>query len=98
MCLLFFAINQHPKYKFVFAANRDEFYSRKTAPAKFWTDHSNVLGGRDLEAMGTWLGLTTAGRIATLTNYRDLKNIDRAAPSRGKLVSDFLIGDESAVD
>lgn len=91
MCLIFIALNVHPKYKLIVAGNRDEFYSRKTAVADFWADHPDVLAGRDLEAMGTWLGVTSGGKIAMLTNYRDPKNIDPAAPSRGKLVSDFLI-------
>jgi uncharacterized protein with NRDE domain len=91
MCLIFLALNYHPKYKMIVAANRDEFYNRRTAPAEFWKDHPDVLAGRDLEAMGTWLGVTRSGRVAMLTNFRDPQNINPAAPSRGKLVSDFLI-------
>jgi uncharacterized protein with NRDE domain len=90
MCLIFLSINHHPAYKLVIAANRDEFYERETAPADFWQTHPNILGGRDLKAHGTWLAMTTAGKISLLTNYRDPANIDPLAPSRGKLVSDFL--------
>ena len=90
MCLLFISINNHPTYKLVVAANRDEFYARKTAAADFWTDHPNILGGRDLEAGGTWMGMTRSGKIAMITNYRDPKNINPAAPSRGHLASDYL--------
>jgi uncharacterized protein with NRDE domain len=90
MCLIFLALDYHPRYKLVIAGNRDEFYNRKTAAASFWEDHPNILAGRDLEAMGTWLGVTTQGRISMLTNYRDVKNLKASAPSRGKLVSDFL--------
>ena len=81
MCLIFLALNQHPRYKLIVAGNRDEFYHRKTAPAEFWKDQPTVLAGRDLEAMGTWLGITSSGRIAMLTNYRDPQNINPAAPS-----------------
>lgn len=91
MCLIFFSLKTHPKYKLVVAANRDEFYKRKTAPAQFWEDHPAILGGRDLEACGTWMGLTRSGKISMLTNYRDPLNIDPNAPSRGQLVSDFLL-------
>ncbi len=96
MCLILFSFNQHRSYKLIVAANRDEFYERKTAPADFWPDHRDILGGRDLEACGggsgcgTWLGITRAGKISMLTNYRDPAHIDPAAPSRGKLVSDYL--------
>lgn len=96
MCLIFFSIDQHPAYKFIVASNRDEFYDRKTAPAHFWEDHPQVLAGRDLEAMGTWMGVTKGGKISMLTNYRDPQHINPAAPSRGKLVSDYLINEVSA--
>lgn len=94
MCLIFISINQHPQYKLIVAANRDEFYNRKTAPAHFWNDEPNILAGRDLEAGGTWLGVNKSGKISMITNYRDPKNINPAAPSRGKLVSDFLVNEE----
>jgi uncharacterized protein with NRDE domain len=90
MCLIFLSLKQHPTYKLIVAANRDEFYNRKTSPADFWKDHSNIVGGRDLEAQGTWLAMTTSGKISMLTNYRDPKNINPIAPSRGQLVSDYL--------
>lgn len=93
MCLIFLAIDKHPKYKLIVAANRDEFYNRKTAAAGFWKDHPEILGGRDLEAGGTWLAMNTKGKIAMVTNYRDLHNLKLVAPSRGHLVSDFLKND-----
>ena len=90
MCLIFLALKRHPRYKFVLAGNRDEFYKRRTAPAAFWPEHSHIVGGRDLEAGGTWLAMNTNGRMSMVTNYRDLKNINPNAPSRGHLVSNFL--------
>lgn len=91
MCLIFTAVNYHPVYKLIIAANRDEFYTRKTAAANYWPDHPNVLGGRDLQAGGTWMAMTKPGKISMLTNYRDPRNIRPDAPSRGFLVSDYLI-------
>lgn len=96
MCLIFLSLKQHASYKLIVAANRDEFYIRKTAAADFWTDEPNILGGRDLEAGGTWLGMNRNGKLSMITNYRDPKNIDPHAPSRGKLVSDFLSNDTGA--
>ena len=95
MCLLFLALHYHPNYKLIVAGNRDEFYERKTAPADYWPDHPEILGGRDLEAGGTWLAISKTGRISTITNYRDPKNINPHAPSRGNLVSDFLLQNNS---
>lgn len=91
MCLILFAYKAHPKYKLIVAANRDEFYKRETSPAAFWEDHPRLLAGRDMQAKGTWMGVSTNGRISMLTNYRDLTNIKSKAPTRGKLVSNFLV-------
>ncbi|HEV8515368.1 MAG TPA: NRDE family protein [Cyclobacteriaceae bacterium] len=101
MCLIFLSLNNHPNYKLIVAANRDEFYVRQTSPAEFWKEHPQIVGGRDLEAMkpdgtcGTWMAMNKNGRIAMVTNYRDLKNLKTVAPSRGYLVTDFLLSDES---
>ena len=96
MCLCIFAIDQHPEFPFILLANRDEFRNRPAAKATFWDDHSHVLAGRDLKQMGTWLGVTTNGKIAFLTNHRDPKLFNRPAPSRGALVSNFLTGNSDA--
>lgn len=92
MCLIAFAWRAHPRYRLVVAANRDEYFGRPAAPAGFWDDHPNVLAGRDLEAGGTWLGITLDERFAALTNYRNPADKKAGAPSRGALVSDFLTG------
>src|SRR5699024_4379940 len=47
--------------------------------------------GRDLEAGGTWLGMSRNGRFATLTNFRDIKYFnDKDKRSRGDIVTNFL--------
>ncbi|HCW07920.1 MAG TPA: hypothetical protein DGG95_11220 [Cytophagales bacterium] len=101
MCLIFLSLHQHPNYKLIVAANRDEFYARKTLPAQFWEDHPEIVGGRDIEARkpngtyGTWMAMNKNGRIAMVTNFRDLKNLKSVAPSRGHLVTDFLLTAEN---
>jgi uncharacterized protein with NRDE domain len=90
ICLILFAYHVHPKYKLIVAANRDEFYQRPTAPAHFWEDEPEILAGRDLEKMGTWMGVTKSGRFAALTNYRDPKEMTAGKRTRGELVSDAL--------
>ena len=92
MCLILFAYDCHPRYKLVVAANRDEFYNRPTLPANYWQDNPHILAGRDLKEGGTWMGITTSGRFAALTNYRDPSRNKKGAPSRGRLVSDYLAG------
>lgn len=98
MCLIFISLNHHPRYKLILAGNRDEFYKRKTAPAHFWEDHPHIVGGRDLEANGTWLAMSTQGKISMVTNYRDLKNLKPGAPSRGELVSAYLLNGDKPDD
>ena len=94
MCLVVFAYKIHPRYKLIFAANRDEFYNRPCEDAKYWDDHPSLLAGKDLQAGGTWLGITKNGRFAAITNYRDMKNIKENSPSRGFLPLNFLTGKE----
>ncbi len=94
MCLILVGWRVHPDYPLVVAANRDEFFARPTAAADFWPDAPAVLAGRDLEAGGTWMGVTRQARFAALTNFRDPAQNRAGAPSRGQLVADFLTGDE----
>lgn len=97
MCLITFALHQHPEYALVLVANRDEFYARPADPARFWPESPAILAGRDLEQGGTWLGIRRDGRWAAVTNFRDLER--RQYPlSRGDLTRNFLSGDLSAVD
>lgn len=96
MCLILAALDAHPDYALVVAANRDEFYDRPTARADFWADHPEILGGRDLRAGGTWLGIDRGGRIAAVTNYRQGEREAAAPRSRGFLVSDYLTSDVDA--
>ncbi len=93
--MIVIAYRVHPFYPLIVAANRDEYFDRPTAPADFWPDAPQVLGGRDLKQGGTWLGVTKAGRFAAVTNYRDPGSVRAGTPSRGRLVADFLVGDDS---
>jgi uncharacterized protein with NRDE domain len=93
MCLIVFAWQVIPGMPLVAAANRDEFYSRPSTPADWWKDHPNVYAGRDLRGGGTWIGITREGRFAAITNVRAPSEKRADAPSRGKLVSDYLTGD-----
>ena len=95
MCLIAFAWNAHPRWRLVLAGNRDEFHARPSAPLARWPD-SPIMAGRDLQAGGTWLGVTAAGRCAVVTNVRDPRASAEGA-SRGLLVSDFLAGTGTAL-
>ena len=90
MCLIVFAYNCHPAYRLILGANRDEYRDRPTIPASFWPDATHILAGRDRQAGGTWLGITTDGKLAAITNYRDPHQQVVDPPSRGTLVAGFL--------
>jgi len=69
MCILFFALEQHPQYPVIICANRDEFHLRPTKAMHYW-QKEKIYAGKDLQAGGTWLGLTAEGRFSALTNFR----------------------------
>ena len=97
MCLILFAYESDPAFRLVLAANRDEFYDRPTVPVSFWEETPQLLAGRDLQAGGTWFGITRTGRWAAITNFRDPARHRPDAPSRGLLVSQFLLGEATAL-
>ncbi len=94
MCLIVLAWRPGHALPLVVAANRDEFHERPSQPLGRWADAPQVLAGRDLLAGGTWMGITPAGRFAALTNIR-AGGQPLGRRSRGKLVEDFLRGDDS---
>lgn len=98
MCLIAFALDAHPHYRLVVAANRDEFHARPTAAAAWWADAADIYGGRDLQQQGSWMACHRDGRWAAVTNVRRMELPDPNAPSRGALVADYLRGSLSAAE
>lgn len=94
MCLILVAWDAHPAYRLVVAANRDEFFDRRSAPMAWWKDRG-ILGGRDLVAGGGWLTLSAGGRFAAVTNVRDFTRTDTALRSRGEIPVEFSAGVDS---
>lgn len=94
MCIAYLAFG-HAEWPVFIAANRDETHARPSAPAAPWPDHPELIAGLDLQGGGTWLGLGHGGRFALLTNYREPARRMACPPSRGDLVRDFLLIDQS---
>ncbi|MEL6557289.1 MAG: NRDE family protein [Bacteroidota bacterium] len=90
MCLILFSWDNHPQYKLILAANRDEFYERPTDPIHSWQENSNIIAGKDLTGGGTWMGVSKQNKFAAITNHRNPTRILQDAPSRGDLTLDFL--------
>ena len=91
MCLIAFDHRPGSDWPLRLVANRDEFHARPAAPLAAWEDAPRIVGGRDLEAGGTWLAVHRHGRFAAVTNVRDPRlKVPADAPSRGALVRDAL--------
>jgi uncharacterized protein with NRDE domain len=90
MCVLAFAWRAHPRWRLVLAGNRDELHARPAAALARWTEPDHLLAGRDLEAGGTWLGVSEHGRLAVITNLRGHGPPAPGRPSRGALATDLL--------
>jgi uncharacterized protein with NRDE domain len=97
MCLLSIAYKVHPDYPLVFIGNRDEYHARPTAAADWWADQPDLLGGRDLQAGGSWLGINRAGQLGVVTNRPALPPPATVPLSRGGLVTSWLT-DKSAIE
>lgn len=98
MCIVAFAWRAHPRWKLVVIGNRDELHGRPAAGLHRWEDSSRVLGGKDLTAGGTWLGISEEGRFAVVTNVANGSHADPKMASRGKLLKDYLTGDGHFAD
>ena len=94
MCLIAVAHRVSEMFPLVIAANRDEFYARPARAAHAWDEDPRVLGGRDLRAGGSWLAISRHSRFAAITNIRGART---DGPSRGLLVSNFVLSDIDAV-
>ena len=102
MCLIAFAIRSSARWPLVVAANRDEYLNRPSAPLARWRSPggADIVSGRDLRAGGAWFGVTPQGRVAFLTNVREL-NAPDVPRSRGELVTrrpSFVVPPFVAVD
>jgi uncharacterized protein with NRDE domain len=96
VCLIVFSWHTHPEYRLVLAANRDEYHARPARDAHWWPDRQHILAGRDLQAGGTWLGVSQRGRFATVTNYREMQRSTGRLRSRGEIVSKFIDSDSGS--
>lgn len=92
MCIAI-ATTNHPEYPFILLSNRDEFFKRPTMPAHFRDVGNGVklLSPLDLarQEHGTWIGVTTNGKIAVLVNYRE--NDQRGMSNCQSLLNCFLL-------
>ncbi|KAJ1792074.1 hypothetical protein GGH19_002487 [Coemansia sp. RSA 1807] len=85
-------------YSLVLAFNRDEYFDRPTRGFHIWESKPNICAPLDLKPTdeahrGSWIGVNRKGRLAFLTNFRELVPHHDGKISRGALVRDFLLDD-----
>jgi uncharacterized protein with NRDE domain len=90
MCTLAIYFQATRNYPVVIAANRDEFLARPADNPTTLAHHPHVVGGKDLNAGGTWLGINEYGVVAGLLNRRALEGANPDVRSRGLLCLDAL--------
>ena len=90
MCVLAFACGANPRWPLVLIGNRDELHARPSAQLARWDESPHVIAGRDIEAGGSWLGVSDQGRLAVVTNRRNPQGPAAGKASRGALVADWL--------
>ncbi|PAV91321.1 hypothetical protein WR25_21907 [Diploscapter pachys] len=90
MCISFVHISSDPcsKYKLIVLSNRDEVFERPALSAAW---RQGILGGVDVQAGGTWLGVSEDGRVGILLSITQPEGTKNPkAPSRGDMPYDYL--------
>ena len=90
MCTLAIYFKVAPEWPVIIAANRDEFLDRPATDPAVLNESPHVVGGKDLRAGGTWLGINEYGLVAGLLNRRPAEEANPNARSRGMLCLDAL--------
>lgn len=85
MCTLALYTRVRPEMPLLVAANRDEYLNRPTAGPRLLSVNPWVVGGQDLVAGGTWLGINEDGLVVALLNRRSSGQPDPTLHSRGLL-------------
>ena len=98
MCIISLAWQAHPHWQLVALGNRDELHGRPAEPLARWQGREHLLAGRDVQAGGTWLGVSEQGRFAAVTNLSGHGSADGNRASRGDLLKDFLSGEGRRAD
>jgi uncharacterized protein with NRDE domain len=91
MCTIAALFARHPQVPLFVAANRDELYARPASGPFVLHESPHIVGGRDDQAGGTWLGIRADGVVAAITNQRSFAAAGPAKRSRGAAVMEVLI-------
>jgi uncharacterized protein with NRDE domain len=92
VCTLALYFQVSDDYPVIVAANRDEHFTRPSAPPLLLATDPPIVGGKDLVSGGTWLGVNADGLLVGVINRRPPKQQTALADvrSRGLLCLDLL--------
>ncbi len=90
MCTIVALRNVHREYPLVIAANRDEFYHRPALAPHRLSESPVIVGGRDRDRGGTWMGVSRGSFFVGVTNQRTWKAANTSLRSRGEVVMQCL--------
>jgi hypothetical protein len=86
VCTVVLLLRPGHDWPVLLAANRDERLERAwDVPAAHWRDRPGVVAGRDRTAGGTWMGVNSAGVVATVLNRQGTLGPATGKLSRGEL-------------
>ncbi len=91
MCTLVILRRPDHRWPVLIGANRDEMIDRPwQAPDRHWPDRPEVVGGLDVLAGGSWLGVNDWGVAAAVLNRQGSLGPAPGRRSRGELVLEAL--------
>lgn len=91
MCTLVILRRPGHRWPVLIGANRDEMIDRPwKPPGRHWPDRPEVVGGLDLLAGGSWLGINDWGVVAAVLNRHGSLGPAADQRSRGELVLEAL--------
>jgi hypothetical protein len=91
MCTLVILRRPEHPWPVMIAANRDEMVDRPwQPPARHWPDRPEIVGGLDVLAGGSWLGVNSHGVAAGILNRLGSLGPLAGRRSRGELVLEAL--------
>ncbi|GII32162.1 NRDE family protein [Planotetraspora mira] len=87
MCTVIVSVEPEAEVPVLLVGVRDEFVTRPwLSPDRHWPDHPGLVGGRDLQAGGTWLAADPAARrVGVLLNGHGLPAPQEVRRTRGDL-------------
>ena len=85
MCSIVVLRQSDSEWPIIIGANRDEMIERKSLPPdRHWSEQNHIIGGKDIEAGGTWLAVNDYGLVAAVLNRMDTLGPMKNKRSRGE--------------